>query len=613
MIKGTVASLQKPYAGSVILLTGNPGSGKSTFCYQMAVRAVADQYPTIFLTTEQTIDDLVMRLQSQGLGKLESGVIVFVDAFSETVGVRGSAREDTESANCADLNSLSIAISKQRQQWPDKDILLIFDSLTSPYLFNGVAIVRFMQHFLAKLAAEGNAVFAVSDEDCGKQEDMGAMRSIVDGIVHLSIQGTMQTAQIIKHPTLSISVTERGIVQKPWFEAVVERLTPEIVDKFGRSFFGDEYAVRPTAGDFVNAIWPNMAHWSGMLWDPKRYPLIIYQHNREDQELTGTPEHLQFLPSRFRLMFKVMSASRSIGLLPRNFDDVGDLRKLWRFGFPYRVGGKVERSGAIQFLPEQSTQDEYHYRIEDCSDCWGFDGVGATMASHLPPSMAGQLMAFEQNDRVWTAIETKCIGLGDPYCEVKLTPGESDDLEASLVKDAAAIERIHECLTQQLVASLLHKQPLVNRPTFGGGVHLQVAFHAFGFPKIAGQRSTMAMRMGGAKLGSQVGESLNTAGIEPGLAIERFLEFLNFAKVGIVERQMEGSRIRISENIEPLHTWYFTEIREPSCYFTTGFFSGLYKSLTGQRVRETKCIAAGDSYCEWEILQRKSTDVFHEI
>jgi len=94
-----------------------------------------------------------------------------------------------------------------------------------------------MQHFLAKFAVEGNAVLAAVDEDCGKQEDMGAMRSIVDGIVRLSIQDTVQTAQIIKHPTLPISITERGIVQKPWSEAVVERLTPEIVDKFGRSFF----------------------------------------------------------------------------------------------------------------------------------------------------------------------------------------------------------------------------------------------------------------------------------------------------------------------------------------------------------------------------------------
>jgi len=598
----TFASLQKSHVGSVILLTGNPGSGKSTFCYQMAVRAVADQYPTIFVTTEQTIDDLVVRLRAQGLGAYESGIIAFVDAFSETVGVRCRAREGAESGNCADLNSLSIAISKQRRQWPDKDILLLFDSLTSPYLFNGMAIVRFMQHFLAKFAVEGNAVLAAVDEDCGKQEDMGAMRSIVDGIVRLSIQDTVQTAQIIKHPTLPISITERGIVQKPWSEAVVERLTPEIVDKFGRSFFGDEYAVRPTAGDFVNAIWPNMAHWSGMLWDPKRYPLIIYQHNREDQELTGTPEHLQFLPRRFKLMFKAMFASRSIGLLPRYFDDVGDLRKLWRFGFPYRVGGKVERSGAIQFLSEKSSKDEYHYRIDDCSDCWGFDGVGVTMASHLPPSMAGQLMAFEENDRVWTAVETKCIGLGDPYCEVKLTPGESGELEASLVKDAVAIERIHECLTQQFVAGLIHEQTQVNRPTFGNGVHLQVAFHAFGFPKIAGQRSTMAMRMGGAKLGSQVGEGFKVAGTEPSLALERFLGFLNSAKVGIAEFQTETSHLRISENIEPLHTWYFTEIREPSCYFTTGFLSGLYKSLTGQRVRETKCIAAGHRHCEWEVL-----------
>jgi len=27
-------------------------------------------------------------------------------------------------------------------------------------------------------------------------------------------------------------------------------------------------------------------------------------------------------------------------------------------------------------------------------------------------------------ERDWNAIEVKCIGLGDPYCEFKLVPGE---------------------------------------------------------------------------------------------------------------------------------------------------------------------------------------------
>ena len=60
--------------------------------------------------------------------------------------------------------------------------------------------------------------------------------------------------------------------------------------------------------------------------------------------------------------------------------------------------------------------------------------------------------------------------------------------------------------------------------------------------------------------------------------------------------------IRISENCENFATWIFTEAKEPSCFFTTGFLNGLFSATKNQHVREIKCVAAGDPYCEWEII-----------
>jgi len=60
--------------------------------------------------------------------------------------------------------------------------------------------------------------------------------------------------------------------------------------------------------------------------------------------------------------------------------------------------------------------------------------------------------------------------------------------------------------------------------------------------------------------------------------------------------------IRIRENCESLSIGLFTAIEEPSCYFTTGFLNGLFSAIKNQHVREIKCIAAGDPYCEWEII-----------
>jgi predicted hydrocarbon binding protein len=97
------------------------------------------------------------------------------------------------------------------------------------------------------------------------------------------------------------------------------------------------------------------------------------------------------------------------------------------------------------------------------------------------------------------------------------------------------------------------------------------------------------------------------AGLGEDEALKRVVGFLEHCKVGKVtlgprSGQALGETIRIRENCETLRTTIFEHRREPSCFFTTGFLNGLFSALKGQHVRETKCIAAGDPYCEWEII-----------
>ena len=145
---------------------------------------------------------------------------------------------------------------------------------------------------------------------------------------------------------------------------------------------------------------------------------------------------------------------------------------------------------------------------------------------------------------------------------------------------------------------LLDEKPLVERPRLGSEVHLHIALHAMGFPHL-GERYRMAQRMGGARSGKEVGERLMKAGIKEDEAIKKVINFMNYCKVGKVT---VGETIRIKENCESLRTKMFTTIKEPSCYFTTGFLNGLFSAVKNQHVREIKCIAAGDPYCEWEII-----------
>ena len=57
----------------------------------------------------------------------------------------------------------------------------------------------------------------------------------------------------------------------------------------------------------------------------------------------------------------------------------------------------------------------------------------------------------------------------------------------------------------------------------------------------------------------------------------------------------------MKENCENVLTkLYPMKLKEPSCFFTTGFLNGFFSAVKNQHVKETKCIAMGDPYCKWE-------------
>ena len=590
----SLAKIREPLERGLILLSGPPGAGKSTFCYRMVLNSVATDRPVIFVTTEQGPTEIASLLREKGMMELEPGAMSFVDAFTETVGLTCTQRSDTICANCVDLNSISIATTRLQERMGQRGILLAFDSLTSPYLFSGAEVIKFIRLFLSRFAAEGNSVIALMDEGCGKSEDLVAMMSLSNGVIKIETEEGKQFLNVVKHPKLKPTRIEASLEPEPI--GLEERvINPDMLARFVR---GEEAMMRREVGDFVSLFWPNFAHWSGMLWDPKRFPMMVYEMNKEDN------------PSMFKLMKKNEMIKRAVlpwpkslfvRFMPKSFSKVKDMKLLARasgLGIP-----KQERSGIMEYLEDASKTDEHYVRIHESSECWGFKDIGATMAFYLPPLIAGFIKGFESLqglERDWNCVETKCIGLGDPYCEFKLLPGEIEELRYSLEKDILVIERIHERLMHHLMEFLLHGKPLLERPTLGSMVNIHRVVHAMVFPALAGERYRMVLGMGGARAGKQVGERLLEAGLSGDESVKRVLDFLNQCKVGKVTLD---ETIRIVENCESSQTKPFTtKEKGPSCYFTTGFLNGLFSAVKNQHVREIKCIVADDPYCEWEIM-----------
>jgi len=502
-----------------------------------------------------------------------------------------------------------MAVDKLRQRIGRKDILLAFDSLTSPYLFHKEEVFRFMRLCLAKFASEGNSVLALMDEGCGKEEDLGAMMSITDGILRIDMKENLRIINVVKYPKLEPVRIEFPIEPKPTIKSLFEALNksalhidPNVRRRWQQSMIGqNEAAVRKEVGDFVNLFWLQFARWSIMSWDPKGFPTIIYEVNKEDALSIVSKEVRQNMPWRYRLLLNLVSIFQNLGVFPNDFSKVKDMKKASRIGGAHTSLAKMDRSGIIEYLEDVSKTDEHYFRVHESSDCWGLENVGTSIASYLPPHMIGQLIGLEKDGRDWNAIETKCIGLGDPYCEFKLVPGEIDELKGSLEKDSSVVEKIHERLIERLMDFLLYEKLLVDRPVFGSDVNLHPVLHCFGFPYLvlAGARYRTALRMGGAKSGSEVGQRLIETGIKEDEAIKLVIDFMNCCKVGKVT---VGETIRIRENCESIGSLLYAQIQQPSCFFTTGFLNGLFSAVKNKHVREIKCIAAGDPYCEWEII-----------
>jgi predicted hydrocarbon binding protein len=103
----------------------------------------------------------------------------------------------------------------------------------------------------------------------------------------------------------------------------------------------------------------------------------------------------------------------------------------------------------------------------------------------------------------------------------------------------------------------------------------------------------MVFRMGGARVGKMLGERLIQSGLREEEAVKRVVDLMEYCKVWKVT---VGDTIRMRENCER----FGVKTEQPSCYFTTGFLNGFFSAVKNQHVKEKKCIAMGEIYCEWE-------------
>jgi hypothetical protein len=265
--------------------------------------------------------------------------------------------------------------------------LLVFDSLTSPYLFSGAEILRFMRQTLSRFAARGNSVLGCMDEGCGKSEDLVAMMVLSSGVIRMELREGKKVLNVVKHPRMEpteieVPVTVRPRVISSYFDTEYARKEAEIAMR------GVKRTLRPRVGDYVNIAWRDLIFWSGMLWDPKRFPTMMYELTKYSEDPSNYDfDMASFLPWHQRLIMKLF--------MPKSFSKVKDMKKVFERGLkPQYTQWKVS---TVEYVDDISKTDEHYIRGYEHYECWGFENVGAPLGIMKTALMAGSFKGMEKN------------------------------------------------------------------------------------------------------------------------------------------------------------------------------------------------------------------------
>jgi predicted hydrocarbon binding protein/KaiC/GvpD/RAD55 family RecA-like ATPase len=565
---------------TVVLLYGPPGSGKSTFCRDAAVSRLRQHAgPIIYITTELLPEEIFQYMSQKGLRQEQLNEMWVMDGTQSTPSAASdNGNQRIVSVDCTDLTGIGVKLSELSGAIGRNNIMLIFDSLSSPYLFNENAFLKFVRATLARFALMGNRVLASIDEGCGKREDLVALQSISNGIIRIEPKKDRRILNVMKFPgktPLSLDYILRGGI-----EPVPYRIENPFVGQWTvtREKALSGTMLRHEMNDSVNLIWYQLALWGGMLWD-KRFPALMYNFGKDlSYQLT-----LQTMPS-------IVSQNPELKNEKDFIEFVSALN-------PILISATKKLGGSdLYFINDISHKDEIHYGWNESAICFAFPNVNSALCYFYSGSIAGAAKAvstFLGKPKSWDATEYMCLGLGNNTCRARVVETGSDDLKGYLESiDNVRIERLNDRINEQMASHLLQRKPPVERRKLGVEMHVAHFQESITLPSLSCDFFRRALSNAGVNSGMKLASYLQERGLSSDEAVRQLGNFLSYTKVGEVTL---GENLRIIGNAETLGL----SSGLPICSFTTGFLSGFASTVKGAKVVEDSCQSSGAQYCEF--------------
>jgi hypothetical protein len=184
---------------------------------------------------------------------------------------------------------------------------------------------------------------------------------------------------------MMVSVTIRPHTVSSYYDVEYVKKEAEI------AALGVKVTLRPEMDDYVNIAWRDLIFWSGMLWDPKRFPTMMYELTKYSEDPSNYEfDMLSIFPWYKRLLFKLF--------MPKSFSKVKDMKKIIEGSGKQSIKSQCEhlRTSTVEYLDDISKMDEHYLRFHEHYECWGFKDVEASLGIMKSAMIAGSFQGMEE-------------------------------------------------------------------------------------------------------------------------------------------------------------------------------------------------------------------------
>ncbi len=208
--------------GSCILLSGEPGTGKSLIMQKLVYNHLKKGNSVIYVTTDRTSERLVEEVKDYGMDYfkyVKNGQLKILDTY---VGFVRKSEKGFSYADIRDLTEISIKIEKLRRELEGRKFVEVYDVISELFIWNKDKdlVLRFISSVCSSGSNKSIALFFVINEGIEDDRYINSIKSVVDGVLLFGVSEDKRWFKISKMAKTSVStkkhyfnITEDGKIR----------------------------------------------------------------------------------------------------------------------------------------------------------------------------------------------------------------------------------------------------------------------------------------------------------------------------------------------------------------------------------------------------------------